>query len=111
MRPSQIAGLESPRLTVPLPLIASAIHRCRQDLNLLARKRKLTVLLVGVLTLAIRACLLPLLPIPKPHFQDEFSYLLASDTFASGRLTNPPRTGFMQIYSHLRASLSAVRNL
>ncbi|MGA9813788.1 MAG: hypothetical protein WBQ64_13470, partial [Terriglobales bacterium] len=71
-----------------MPLIASALLRCRQNLNLLARKRKLSVILVGVLTLAIRAALLPLLPIPKPHFQDEFSYLLASDTFASGRLTN-----------------------
>ena len=90
MRPSQIARLESPRPTVTLPLIASVLPRCRQTLNILARKRKLTVILVGVLTLAIRASLLPLLPIPKPHFQDEFSYLLAADTFASGRITNPP---------------------
>jgi hypothetical protein len=54
-----------------------------------ARHKGIAIVLVGVVSLAARALLLPLLPIPKPAIQDEFSYLLASDTFASGKLANP----------------------
>jgi hypothetical protein len=55
----------------------------------LARRRALAVLTVGILPLAIRAALLPILPPRIPLIADDFSYTLSGDTFALGRLTNP----------------------
>jgi hypothetical protein len=55
----------------------------------LARRRALAVWTIAALALTIRAILIPLLGIPLPDWNDEYSHLLAANTFASGHLTNP----------------------
>jgi hypothetical protein len=54
-----------------------------------ARRKGLSVVSVGAAALLLRIAILPLCPIPLPFVQDDFSFLLAADTFASGHLTNP----------------------
>ena len=48
------------------------------------------VALAASVPLILRVLLLPVFPPPVPTIADEFCHLLAADTFASGRLVNPP---------------------
>src|SRR5215472_11782880 len=69
--------------------------RTERAFRRIAERRVLSVVLVGCLAMAARISILPIKPVPHPGVNDEFSFLLAADTFAHGRVANPPHPMWM----------------
>ena len=90
-------GLVLVAFLVPWRPIEYGLHRSRirGAFRNLARHRACAILLAGLIAFAGDALVSWWKP-PLPTAPDEFSYLLAADTFASGRVTNPTPAQWQQ---------------
>jgi len=86
------AGLTVIALAIPfaLPRLGHAgFCRIERAFANLARRRGIATAAVGLAALLLRLAIIPFCPVPLPFIPDDFSFLLAANTFAQGRLTNP----------------------